>query len=322
MTNGSRAGASSVAAASPPVCVYVITYNGMRFLDRCFETLRSQTDYANMRLILIDNGSSDGSADHVLSRYPGVEVHRISPNAGYARAANTAIAHARESGARYVALMDDDIAILHSDWLREAISRAESDARIGIISFFEAAADNVTVPDYGSLMDVRYFNGFAMVMPMGLFDDIGTFDEEYFTLGEEDDLGTRAVAAGYRVVTLNIPIYHFGGGTNRNYSRRTAYLQMRNGVRYCLKSRGTVGALLRVMRTVDVACNPWPLTFDANDPAHGRMRNSGNLLVNTSLLIRAVGWNLLKLPRTMRIRAAERRLIHTALTNRSASNGA
>ena len=304
----------------PLVCAYVITYDGKRFLERCFQTLQHLTDYGNRRLILVDNGSSDGSGDYVRESFPDVEVLRIFPNAGYAHAANEAIKHARLQGAKYVAILNDDIVILHSQWLREAVHHAERDSSMGIITFVEATSDD---GQYGlpqpSLTDVDYLNGFAVLIPLEVFDRIGMFDEGYFAYSEEDDLGARAQAAGYRLVRLGIPIYHLGGGTNQSYKMQSAYLQMRNGIRFCLKNRSLMHALLRAVRIIDVACNPWPVTFDNRDAAHRRMRNSGNVVVNLLLWLRAVSWNIVRIPQTIRIRAAERRLIRAARATRKNS---
>ena len=54
------------------------------------------------------------------------------------------------------------------------------------------------------------------------------------------------------------------------------------------------------------------MTFDNQNRAHITMRKSGSIAVNLLLWLRAVSWNLVRLPQTYRIRAAERRLIHTA----------
>lgn len=304
----------------PLVCAYVITYDGKRFLERCFQTLQHLTDYGNYRLVLVDNGSSDGSGDYVQENFPEVEILRVFPNAGYAHGANEAVEDARRRGAKYVVLMNDDIAILHPQWLREAVSHAERDPSIGIIGFVEANSDDGqhAAPE-SKLTDVDYLESAVMVIPVELFDRIGMFDEVYYVVGDEDDLGARAQAAGYRIVKLGIPIYHLGGGTNQTCSLRTAYLQMRNGIRFCLKNRSPMHALLRAVRIIDVACNPWPVTFDNRDAAHRRMRNSGNVVVNLLLWLRAVSWNIVRIPQTFRIRAAERRLIRATRTTRKDS---
>ena len=175
-------------AELPLVCIYVITYNGKRFLERCFQTLQELTDYGNYQLILTDNGSSDGSGAYVRENFPQVDVLRVFPNAGYAHGANQAVQDARRRGAKYVALLNDDIEIIHPQWLCEAIVHAERDPSIGIVGFTEASSDagphNLNAP---TLTDIDYLSGFAMVMPVQLFDRIGLFDEVYYVVGDEDE---------------------------------------------------------------------------------------------------------------------------------------
>jgi GT2 family glycosyltransferase len=305
---------------APLVCAYAITYNGKRFLDRCFQTLQERTDYGNFRLNLLDNGSSDGSGDYVRTKFSDVDVLRVFPNAGYPHGANAAIEDARRRGAKYVVLMNDDIAILHPQWLRDAIAHVERDPSIGVIGFEQVTSDDEQHAAADSkLTDVAYLSSPVMLMPVELFERIGLFDEVYYLIADENDLGARAQAAGYRIVKLGIPIYHFGGGTSQTFSRRTAYLQMRNGIRFCLKNRSPIYALMRTVKMIDVACNPWPVTFDKCDVAHCRMRNSGNVFVNSLLWLRAVTWNIVRLPQTFRIRTAERRLIRVARATRKES---
>ena len=298
-------------AAPPLVCACVVTYNGKRFLERCFQTLSDLTAYANHRLILVDNGSSDGSGDYVRQNFANVEVTRVSPNIGYAHGANWAIQEARRKNAKYVVLMNDDIEILHSDWLSQAVAHAECDSSIGIIALTQTTPDDSEAPlPTAALIDAEYIGSPVLFFPVELFDRIGWFDEVYFVVGDEDDVAARTQAAGYRTCKLDIPVYHFGGGSHQKCSRRAAYLQMRNGIRFCIKNKTMTHALLRTLRIIDVACNPWPLTIRKSDVSHRRVRNSGNVLVNSWLWLRAVSWNIVRLPQTLRIRTAERRLIH------------
>jgi GT2 family glycosyltransferase len=304
---------------APLVCGYVITFNGKRFLELCFQSLQNRTDYANCRFVLVDNGSFDGSGQYVCENFPEVDVLRVYPNAGYVHGANEAIRDARRRGARYIVLMNDDIEILHSQWLGAAIDNIERDPNIGAIGLAEVNSDDerhVTADSHVS--DVEYLSSPVMVMPVELFDRIGMFDEVYCVVADENDVGARAQAAGYRVVSLAVPVFHFGGGTNQTFGRKTAYFQMRNGIRFCLKNRSLVRALMRAARVLDLACNPWPISFDQGDAAHCRMRNSGNVAVNLWLWLKAVSWNVVHLPQTLRIRAAERRLIRAARAARAA----
>jgi glycosyltransferase involved in cell wall biosynthesis/GT2 family glycosyltransferase len=295
-------------SAAPLVGVYIVTYNGKRFLENCFRTLEKLTDYPNRQLILADNGSSDGSGEYVCQTFPQVEVLRIALNAGWGHGANVAIEDARRRGAKYIALLNDDIEILHSGWLREAVSHAELDPTIGIISFAEAVPGEVWEAPQSAIVDLEYLGSCAILFPVELFDRVGMFDELYHHIGDEDDLVARTQAAGFRTVKLKIPIHHLGAGTKQEHSSTTAYLQMRNGIRFCLKNRTIRHAILRALRIIDLACSPYPVTFDDGNVAHRRIRNSGNLFINLRLWLRAVSWNIVRLPQTLRLRAAERRL--------------
>ena len=297
----------------PLVCVYVTTYNGKHHLETCFRSLEQLTDYPNWQLILADNGSSDGSGDYVSDNFPQVESLRIFPNVGWAHGANAAIRDAGHRGAKYIVILNDDIEILHSEWLRVAIAHAERGPTIGIISFAEATPDaGISKNPERTIADVEYLGSCALLMPVELFERIGLFDEVYYHIGDEDDLGARTQAAGYRTVRLEVPICHFGAGADQEYSLNAAYLQMRNGIRFCLKNRTPTHAVLRALRIVDLACNPWPVTFDQRNVAHRRIRNSGNVFANLLLWLKAVSWNLVRCRQTLSIRAAERRLSSAA----------
>ena len=108
----------------PFVCAYAITYNGKRFLERCFQTLQDLTDYGNCRLNLVDNGSSDGSGDYVRKNFPEVEVLRVSlqgseillldePAAGLSARERadfaTLLQHLRDNHGKTVVLVEHDL---------------------------------------------------------------------------------------------------------------------------------------------------------------------------------------------------------------------
>lgn len=178
-----------LSSSQAPLVHYAITYNGKRFLERCFQTLQERTDYGNCCLILLDNGSTDGSGDYVRKSFPKVDVLRVFPNAGYPHGANKAIEDARRRGAKYVVLMNDDIAILHPQWLTDAISHVERDPSIGIIGFEQVTSeDELRTTANAKLADVPYLSSPVMLMPVELFDRIGVFDEVYYLIADENDL--------------------------------------------------------------------------------------------------------------------------------------
>ncbi len=81
-------------AERPLVSVVIPNWNGRRFLSECLGALRSQS-YENVETIVVDNGSTDGSAEFISSEFPEVRLVAHSKNLGFAEGTNTGIREAR-----------------------------------------------------------------------------------------------------------------------------------------------------------------------------------------------------------------------------------
>ena len=301
----------SDSSAEPSVHVIVITCNGRRHLEGCFSSL-TKTDYPNYRTWLVDNASSDGSAEYVAAHFPDVMVLRNKENLGFARGNNLAMLRALEEGADFIFLLNDDTILLDERWLRAAVEEAQRDLAVDMIGFQLLDTPVLAPGGRPTLIEseaATRIDGCALFMRASLLKAIGLLDEVYFAYAEEDDLEARAIRAGAQLRRLNVPIYHFGGGTSKRIPRRAAYLQMRNAIRYSIKQRSLWRAMLRIGKILDVACNPFSFFLDRQDSSHLRMRGSANVAVNFFLLLAAVRWNLWFLPETLRIRRQERKLV-------------
>jgi len=296
---------------NPLVYALVITYNGRQYLPGSLGTLR-RTRHDNLRLLLVDNGSSDGCGEWVREHFPAVEVLTLSPNVGYVRAANVGIQYAMERGADYVVPCNDDIEVLDDRWLDAALDVMEARPEVGIAGYEESPDRDSPLPSTVSFASTDHLIGFAMVLRSAMLQPLGLFDPAYGVFASEDDLIIRAQRAGFRTVRFNIPFLHLGGGTVVRCRPETGYLQMCSGLRFCLKHRGPARIAARVLRYLDVACNPCPLTFHPADNAHRRIRNRGNVLMNARLLLRAIGWNIWHLPQTMRARLQDGKMVRVA----------
>lgn len=306
---------SSADGSVPPlVYVLVITCNGLRHLEGCFRSLR-RTDYANFRVILVDNGSSDGCAEFTRTHFPEVQVLRFETNLGFAGGNNRAMEAALAAGADYVFLLNDDTEIVDASWLSEAVALAEQRPEIGMIGFHlleklptaGELAQFPPLPTPATWQAVERIDGCALLIRGGLLRRIGLFDEVYFAYAEEDDLETRTRRTGAELVAIDRRIYHFGGGTSKRFPVRAGYLQVRNWIRYSIKNRSFLRTVARVIKLLDVTCNPFPLFYERDDYSHQRARGQGRLLVNAGLFLAAVGWNLLHLPETLAARRKDRR---------------
>lgn len=298
--------------AEPLVHVIVITFNGKQHLEACFPSL-SRTDYSNKLVVLADNSSNNESADFTATAFPWVKVVKNEGNLGFAKGNNRAMQMALDAGADYIVLLNDDTIILDGRWLREAVALAESDRSTGMIGY--RLLDKIPDPPEAknrqsvSIAETKRIDGCALFMRGNLLRRIGLFDEVYFAYSEEDDLEARAVRAGARLQQLDIPIYHYGGGTSKRFPLRFSYLQMRNSIRCSVKNRSLMKTLARVVKIFDITCSPRPFFFDSSDGSHVRMRGNGNILLNLATFLCAVAWNLIFLPVTLIARRRDDALI-------------
>src|SRR5918993_2490353 len=97
----------------PEVSVIVLNYNGRHWLTACLDALAAQQDSPPFEVILVDNASSDGSADFVRANYPNVQIHETGSNLGFAEGNN---AGARLARGRLLVFLNNDT-VAAADWL-------------------------------------------------------------------------------------------------------------------------------------------------------------------------------------------------------------
>lgn len=109
----------------------VVTYNGSKWLDRCIYSLTNSS--VSVNVIVIDNGSSDGTPDKIRQNYPEVEIIEAHQNLGFGKANNIGLKKAHEAGADYVFLLNQD-AWVESDAIEKLVGAAERHPEYGIVS--------------------------------------------------------------------------------------------------------------------------------------------------------------------------------------------
>lgn len=200
------------------VTVVIVNWNGKRFLKECLEALRNQT-FQNFSVIVVDNGSTDGSARFVAQNYPEVKVVCFSDNIGFSAANNAVINNLRTE---YVALLNNDT-VPDCSWLGELIKALEEHCEAGIAAskmcFFDRpevidrAGDaytkagagllrgrGVEANAYGSEEWIFGACAGAALYRTRMFMEIGLFDEDFFLLNEDIDLCFRAQLSGYKCI--------------------------------------------------------------------------------------------------------------------------
>jgi hypothetical protein len=236
--------------------VVIPNLNGMRYLKTCLDSLmvQSRQDFS---VILIDNGSEDGSADYVESHYPEVIVHRLETNTGFCHAVNEGICMAQTP---YVVLLNNDTEC-DASFIEMLVAAMEEDEHC-----FSCASRMVRMdqPDrmdnggdyycalgwayawgkgkpasrYAKRRDIFSACAGAAIYRRSVFDEIGLFDEAHFAYLEDVDVAYRARIAGYR--NRYVPeavVRHVGSATSgsvynefkiRYSSRNSIYLIYKN----------------------------------------------------------------------------------------------
>jgi len=117
-------------AAWPPVTVIVLNYNGLRYLQDCCASLLA-LDYPReqLDLLVVDNGSTDGSVEFMAAHFPTIRVHPLEENLGFAAGNNAGAAVAR---GEYLAFLNNDTRVERS-WLKELVRSLREDEPQGVV---------------------------------------------------------------------------------------------------------------------------------------------------------------------------------------------
>jgi hypothetical protein len=232
-----------MAADSPPgpaahdvpfISVIVLAFNGLEHLKICLPTLLAQTYPSNrLEIIVVDNASGDGSAELVARDFPSVRLIRNAANLGFARG-NTIGAQAARGD--FVAFLNQDT---RADrlWLAELVAPLLAARRAGDRSLICTGAKMLSwdgsvidfaggrmnaigkatqvgsgLPDgpaYAEERETLFACGGAMLIDRQVYLEVGGFDDDYFVLFEDVDLGWRLWVLGYRVVLApKAIVYH------------------------------------------------------------------------------------------------------------------
>lgn len=289
------------------VCILLLNWNGKKHLEYALPSVL-ETDYPKSELVVIDNASNDGSVEYVTEQFPQVTLLRNEKNLQYAAGNNVGVDYALKRGAKYVVLLNNDMKV-DPRWLKAAVQVAEERPRIGCVGFrvfneyreedrdgllFEAA---MVARQELEIEDTNHIAGCALFIRAEIFQDIGFFDEVYVAYCEEDDLEKRIVRAGYEMVRVNVPLWHYAMGSWGKVPCRASWLAMRNTIRYAIKNESGRDIISHLMRVTSIACNPFSkadLTY-----FHYRRIRPSNVVVNSLLLGCAFLWNLVFLHRTL-----------------------
>ena len=243
--------------------IVIPNWNGMKYLQGCLDSLRAQTQQ-NFRILMIDNGSEDGSLDFVRSNYPEIRIRAFHRNTGFCRAVNEGI---RLSTTPFVILLNNDT-VCAPDFVKEmlaGIKRHEKafscsarmmqmhaadkidDAGDLYCALGWAFADGKGLPAGDRMKEHPVFSscGGAAIYRRDVFEKIGLFDERHFAYLEDVDIGFRAKRAGYENWYLpKAEVLHAGSAASGSrYNAFKTRLTSRNSI-YLIRKNMPVWQIL------------------------------------------------------------------------------
>jgi GT2 family glycosyltransferase len=229
--------------------VVVPNWNGIDSLAVCLDSLRSQTLRA--RVIVVDNGSADGSVELIEKDYPEIELIRHKRNKGYAGGVNPGFKRAMELRADYAATFNND-AVADKDWLKNLVDYLDNHGETGIAACKLLTADGRTIDStgeyysvwglpysrgrgesnvnkYDDQTDIFGASGGASLYRLEMLRQIGLFDEDFFAYYEDVDLSFRAQLAGWKVAYVPTAVaYHQIGATSGRIRGFATYQTLKN----------------------------------------------------------------------------------------------
>jgi GT2 family glycosyltransferase len=292
--------------------VVVVSHNSRHHLDRCLTSLL-HTVGLDCEVIVVDNASTDGSADFVSDRFPWVKLIRNARNAGFAAANNLAVS---EAAGHYIVALNPDTEVTPG-WLEALLRPFEQDRQgygcgppVGMttprilmmdrpdrvntcgntmhytgITVCRGLGRPANAPELAVSREVSAVSGACFAMPRRLWVELGGFDPDFFTYLEDTDLSMRAWLAGYRCVYVpDSVVYH--SYTGRFNARKFYYLE-RNRLMLLFKlfSLRTLVVLLPALLAAEAVT--WAYALKSG-PAHiaAKLRACGWLVAHRTQIAR------------------------------------
>jgi GT2 family glycosyltransferase len=240
---------------APSVSIVIPNWNGRPWLPACLEAIAAQ-GMAPSEVIVVDNGSTDGSLDYLRAEHPSVMVVALATNTGFAAAANRGI---EACDGELVALINTDV-VLAEDWLARMVAAIDSAPGLASVACkMLSLEDPDRVYDAGDVLrrdgaceqrgrfgrdDGRWDEAgevFGACAGAALYRrsavlDVGGFDERYFAYLEDVDLALRLRLAGWGCRYEPVVALHAGEGSSGALSGGDWFFVARNTVLLVVKA--------------------------------------------------------------------------------------
>jgi GT2 family glycosyltransferase len=244
--------------------IIILNLNGCDVTADCLRSLR-ESEYRDFFVIVVDNGSTDGSARRLRSEFPEAEIIETGSNLGFTGGNNVGMRIAMDRGARILMLLNNDT-IAEKGFLGALASALHRDPALGAVTpriLFHEPADRIWCaggdyslwcgiarhrglrahrddPRYNQPAQATFATGCALCVRREVVERIGTLDDSLFIYNEDTDYSVRILKAGWRIAYIPAALlWHREGWDSRRATgqRRRLHLCTRNILRVHAKHR-------------------------------------------------------------------------------------
>ncbi|HZR63530.1 MAG TPA: glycosyltransferase family 2 protein [Terriglobales bacterium] len=258
------------------ISIVIVGWNARHYLELCLQSLEDAPSRRTVEILVVDNASSDGTAEMIAARFPHVKLIRSAENLGFSKGNNLAI---RQCRGRYIALVNPDVIVLPgcldalADYLDQNPKVGNVGPRVlnpdltlqsscrqfptlwnnfcsatGLSSKFKSvpffAGEHMFFFPHDRTRTVNVLVGCFSMIRREAFDAVGLLDEDLFMYGDDVDWCRRCWKAGWEVVFFpGAQAIHDRGKITASYPVRFALAQQRSVIHYWTKHHSFFGVL-------------------------------------------------------------------------------
>jgi GT2 family glycosyltransferase len=244
------------------VIVLILTYNGKHLLDECISSYLAN-DYENFEVVVIDNGSTDGTQEWVENSFPDVLFLQTGANLGYSRGFNYGLEYVfKQLNADYALITNNDVKADRKA-ISELVKVAEADSAVGFVTgkvyYYDSPDTLQTVGfhedpvkftgghlgnkekdmgQYDEISERSFSDDIFMLVKKSLYESVGGYDTEFKFQVEQADWQARAKSKGFKIYyTPYAKLWHKESMTMGKSSAFKTYYDVRNPFIFRLKHK-------------------------------------------------------------------------------------
>jgi len=231
----------------PDLSIILVCWNNKDYLEPCLDSLHESNMRYDYDVVVVDNGSTDGSQDMLREKYPQVKIIQNDHNVGLGKASNQGI---EATSGRHILLLNNDT-IVNGPSLDSMVEFLDTNPNAGAVGGKLLNPDGSVQSCYNDfpslreefliatrlgeyiwegypgkikgdeIISVGWMGSACLMLRRSALDKVGLLDEEYFIYGDEADIQYRLKEAGWQMYYLpQATTIHFGGGSMNRWGRR------------------------------------------------------------------------------------------------------